>query len=166
MNIAHIGNAILRLAIRQNLVSFPAQVPAFMKQRQSGDTQERIVQLYFVRGWPIRSICDRYRISKAMVQKMLSEWRIRAIAGGYIQDIHPEGVDTLAAELEVRHRESLVGLVNPQIYAGQIRPEMTGAELAELAELTEGVVDPSEISWPILPVPSRSDSPVSVAGGR
>jgi len=124
-----------------------------------------------VRGWPIRSICDRYRISKAMVQKMLSEWRMRAIAGGYIQDIHPEVIDVMAAELEVRHREALVGLLDTQfhqeqIHPNQFHPEMTGAEVAALAELAEAAMDSSKISWPILPGRARPDSPVSVAGGR
>ena len=92
MNISLIGNSALRIAIQRNLVSFPAQIPSFVK-RAGDDTQQRIAYLYFGRGWPVRNICARYGLGKAMVQRLVSEWRIRAIAGGYIQDIHPEDLD-------------------------------------------------------------------------
>jgi transposase-like protein len=88
MTLALLGNTLLRTAITRNLVSFPAQIRPFMK-RSSGDLQERIVQLYFVRGWTVRSICDRYGLSKAMAHKLLAEWRIRAVESGYIQEIEP-----------------------------------------------------------------------------
>jgi hypothetical protein len=88
MTLALMGNTLLRTAITRNLVSFPAQVTSFMK-RSSGDLQERIVQLYFVRGWSVRSICDRYGLSKAMAHKLLAEWRIRAVESGFIQEIEP-----------------------------------------------------------------------------
>src|SRR5580658_10141069 len=92
MNISLIGNSALRIAIQRNLVSFPAQIPSFVK-RPGDDTQQRIAYLYFGRGWPVRSICARYGLGKAMVQRLVSEWRIRAVAAGYIQDIHPEDLD-------------------------------------------------------------------------
>jgi transposase-like protein len=88
MTLALLGNTLLRTAITRNLVSFPAQVRSFMK-RSSGDLQERIVQLYFVRGWSVRKICERYGLSKAMAHKLLAEWRIRAVESGYIQEIEP-----------------------------------------------------------------------------
>jgi hypothetical protein len=94
MDISLIGNSALRLAIQRNLVSFPAQIPGFMK-RPGDDTQLRIATLYFSRGWPIRNICARYSLGKPMVQRLVSEWRIRAVAAGFIQDIHPEDLDTL-----------------------------------------------------------------------
>jgi hypothetical protein len=94
MNISLIGNSALRIAIQRNLVSFPSQIPAFMK-RPGDDSQQRIAHLYFARGWPIRDICTRYGLGKAMVQRLVSEWRIRAVAAGYIQDIHPEDLDLL-----------------------------------------------------------------------
>jgi hypothetical protein len=94
MNIALMGNSALRMAIQRNLVSFPSQIPIFMK-RPGGDIQERIAQLYFERGWKVRNICERYGLSKAMVQKLLWGWRIRAVAAGFIQDIHPEDLDAL-----------------------------------------------------------------------
>jgi DNA-binding transcriptional regulator LsrR (DeoR family) len=94
MDISLIGNSALRVAIQRNLVSFPSQIPAFMK-RPGGDASERMAHLYFGLGWTVRSICERYGLSKAMVQKMISEWRVRAVAAGYIQDIHPEELDSL-----------------------------------------------------------------------
>jgi len=94
MNISLIGNSALRIAIQRNLVSFPSQIPAFMK-RPGDDTQQRIAHLYFSRGWPIRNICNRYGLGKPMVQRLVSEWRIRAVAAGFIQDIHPEDLDVL-----------------------------------------------------------------------
>lgn len=94
MDISLIGNSALRIAIQRNLVSFPSQIPAFMK-RPGDDTQQRIAHLYFSRGWPVRNICARYGLSKAMVQRLVSEWRIRAVGAGYIQDIHPEDLNVL-----------------------------------------------------------------------
>ena len=94
MDISLISNSALRIAIQRNLVSFPSQIPALMK-RPGGDTQERMAQLYFALGWTVRSLCERYRLSKAMVQKLLSEWRVRAIGAGYIQDIHPDELEFL-----------------------------------------------------------------------
>ena len=94
MDLALVGNTALRAAIRRNLVSFPSQIPPFMKR---GETQERIVQLYFVRGWRMKLIGERYGLSKSAVRKLLSEWRVRAIAAGYIQDIHPDVLLELAS---------------------------------------------------------------------
>jgi DNA-binding transcriptional regulator LsrR (DeoR family) len=108
MNISLIGNSALRIAIQRNLVSFPSQMPAFMK-RPGDDTQQRIAHLYFARGWPVRHICARYGLSKAMVQRLVSEWRIRAVAAGYIQDIHPEDLDML---LQVRDEAELADSTN------------------------------------------------------
>lgn len=97
MTLALLGNALLRTAITRNLVTFPAQIQPFMK-RTLGDMQERIVQLYFVRGWSVRNICDRYGMSKAMVHKLLAEWRIRAVESGYIQEIEPDCLAALEAD--------------------------------------------------------------------
>jgi Homeodomain-like domain len=94
MDISLIGNSALRIAIQRNLVSFPSQIPAFMK-RPGDDTQQRIAHLYFSRGWPVRRICTRYSLNKATVQRLISEWRIRAVGSGFIQDIHPEDLDVL-----------------------------------------------------------------------
>jgi len=102
MDLTLIGNTGLRSAIQRNLVSFPSQIPAFMKR---GDVQERIVQLYFVRRWPINAICSRYGLGRSTVRKLLSDWRIRAIAAGYIQEIHPEVVADLAIDADIRRQE-------------------------------------------------------------
>jgi phosphoribosylformylglycinamidine (FGAM) synthase-like enzyme len=103
MNVALFGNSVLRSAIQRNLVSFPSQIPAFVKY---GDMQERVVQLYFVRGWQMRKICDRYRLSKSTVGKLISEWKIRAVAAGYIQEIHTEALAALASEKDVDQNEA------------------------------------------------------------
>lgn len=97
MTLALLGNTLLRTAITRNLVTFPAQIQPLMK-RSTGDLQERIVQLYFVRGWTVRRICDRYGLSKAMTHKLLAEWRIRAVESGYIQEIVPGTLEGLIEE--------------------------------------------------------------------
>jgi hypothetical protein len=101
MRLALLGNTLLRTAITHNIVSFPAQIPPLMR-RGSGDLQERIVQLFFVRGWPVRNICERYGISRAMVHKLLMEWRIRAVESGCIQEIEPGALDGLLQEAPAR----------------------------------------------------------------
>ncbi len=99
MKLMLIGNTLLRAAITRNLVSFPAQIRPFQK-RDAGDIQWRIVQLYFVRGWTVRRICERYCLSKAMAHKLLREWRIRAIESGCIQEIEPGGLVALVPETQ------------------------------------------------------------------
>jgi len=90
-----LGNRQLRAAIQRNLVSFPAQLTPLTK-RASGDLQERIVQLYFVHRWSVRNLCLRYSLDKAAVQHQLSEWKRRAIAAGYLQEICPECLEEIA----------------------------------------------------------------------
>src|ERR1700722_2178036 len=91
MNISLIGNSTLRIAIQRNLVSFPSQMPC-LRSRTDGNRQERIAHLYFVQSWTQRQICSRYGLSRGTVRNLVSEWRIRAVAGGYIQDIEPESL--------------------------------------------------------------------------
>jgi transposase-like protein len=112
MTLALLGNTLLRTAITRNLVSFPAQIRPFMK-RGSGDLQERIVQLYFVRGWTVRAICDRYGLSKAMAHKLLAEWRIRAVESGYIQEIEPGTLAGLVEETNAGGSQSGVPMFVP-----------------------------------------------------
>jgi hypothetical protein len=102
MDLALVGNTMLRAAVQLNLVSFPSQIPAFVKR---GDARVRIVQLYFVRRWTVRAICERYGLSKATVQKLLTEWRIRAVSAGYIQEIHPKALAMFATEEAVNLQE-------------------------------------------------------------
>jgi transposase-like protein len=86
--LAFLRNAVLRNAITRNLVSFPSQIRPFAK-RTVADLQVRIVQLYFIGGWSVRRIGDRYNIRKDTVHQLLAQWRIRAIESGYIQEIEP-----------------------------------------------------------------------------
>ncbi len=146
MNIALIGNTVLRSAIQLNLVSFPSQVPPLMR-RQSGDIPERVAQLYFLRGWSIRSIGQRYRLSKAMVQKLLSEWRMRAVAAGYIQDIHPDDIETLSRA----HAE----------YAQQLNLD---EEPAWDNAVSKQTFDSLEPVWAFAPPPDGNHA-ISVKGG-
>jgi hypothetical protein len=90
MNLEEIGSRALRAAIQENRVSFPAQAPVFRKHSRS-DVQWRISVLYFVRGWSIRALSDRYSICNARVQQILSSWRKYAVSASYIQEIPPEG---------------------------------------------------------------------------
>ena len=98
------GNTVLRSAIERNLVTFPAQTPTFMKRR-AGQIQQRAVQLYFVRGWTVRKICNRYGLTKKIVQDLLSDWRVRAISAGLIQEIETEGLYQLVLEHESNERD-------------------------------------------------------------
>src|SRR5580693_7613379 len=116
MTLALLGNTLLRTAITRNLVTFPAQIQPFMK-RTAGDLPERIVQLYFVRGWSVRNICERYGMSKAMVHKVLAEWRIRAIESGYIQEVEPNCLAALEPEMNAVSLEATDGIVPAVIEA-------------------------------------------------
>lgn len=126
MDISLIGNSALRIAIQRNLVSFPSQIPAIVKRpedkRPEDDTQQRIAHLYFARGWPVRDICARYSLSKAMVQRLVSEWRIRAVSAGYIQDIHPEDLDALIHIKDETDWSHPAGGDKPQPRAAQLPP--------------------------------------------
>jgi len=89
----HSGSAVLRRAVRRNIVSFPSQIPVFLK-RPPADVQWRIVLLYFVRGWTSARIGERFDVSKHQVRKILEAWSVRALALGYIQVIDPEAFAT------------------------------------------------------------------------
>jgi hypothetical protein len=89
---ALLGNRALRIAIRRNLVSFPSQAPIFGRFPRR-ETQWRIAVLYFIRGWTTRQIADRYGLSRERCGQILSEWRMRAMSMGYVQDVTPDGLD-------------------------------------------------------------------------
>jgi len=76
----------LRHAVRNNLVSFPSQVPVF-ERHDRPDLQRRIVQLYFFFGWSCATIAARYGMLRQRVGQVLSTWRRRALETGYIQYI-------------------------------------------------------------------------------
>jgi hypothetical protein len=139
-------NKVLRSAIERNLVSFPAQIPVFAKAH-SGDMQTRIVQLYFLGGWTIRRIATRYNLTGEMVRKSLTDWRVRAISSGYIQEIGPEvlpalvstsdtpedfddeAADQVLSEQPVRRLPQVVAIQAPQV---RERTNVLGMLLEEL----------------------------------
>jgi hypothetical protein len=85
----HPGSGILRRAIRMNIVSFPSQIPSFPKGSQA-DMQWRMVLLFFVRGWSVAKIAERFQVPRHRVWKLLNEWSVRAMAQGHVQVIDPE----------------------------------------------------------------------------
>lgn len=91
-DLALFGNRTLQFLVRSNLVCFPAQAPVF-GQKSRRDLQWRLAVLYFIRGWSTRSIADRYGLTRERCGQIISDWRIRAVALGYIQDVAPEGTD-------------------------------------------------------------------------
>lgn len=82
-------NRMLRQAIRQNLVSFPAQVPVFERQSRP-DLQHKVVTLYFVCGWTMDQVAEHYGLARQRIGQILTAWRIRATKEGYIQEIEGE----------------------------------------------------------------------------
>lgn len=86
VQIDHLSLHDLREAIRSNRVSFPAQVPIFLKHDRP-DLQRKMVQLYFILGWSCGSIANRYGMLRQRVQQILNTWKHRAVQMGYIQDI-------------------------------------------------------------------------------
>jgi hypothetical protein len=86
---ASFSNSLLRQAIKSNAVSFPSQTPCFAGNH-GGGLHWRIAQLYFVRGWSVGRICLRHGLSRQMVRNILNQWRLRAVAAGFVQEIQPE----------------------------------------------------------------------------
>jgi hypothetical protein len=118
---------------------------------KDADRLERVVQLYFVRGWSVRNICLRYQMTKPMVQKLISEWRIRAVSAGYIQEIDSENLQALARAYEQRTREAPDGAPSH---------DATGRE-----EFTEEftIGSPAPV-WTPAAIPAQ-DAPRMAAGG-
>ena len=85
----HSGSAVLRRALRRNVVSFPSQIPVFLKQPPA-DMQWRMVLLYFIRGWSSVKIAARFNVPTHWIRKSLNEWSVRALALGFVQVIDPE----------------------------------------------------------------------------
>jgi hypothetical protein len=78
----------LRKAVRGNRVSFPSQVPLFVRNA-SADVQRRAVQLYFLCGWSCRKIAKRYGYSGFYIWQIVSDWKRHAVSLGYLQAIPP-----------------------------------------------------------------------------
>lgn len=91
-DLALLGNRTLQTLIRGNFVCFPSQAPVF-GQKSRRDLQWRLAVLYFVRGWSTRLIADRYGLTRERCGQIISDWKIRAVALGYLQDVAPEGTD-------------------------------------------------------------------------
>jgi hypothetical protein len=89
----HSGSAVLRRALRRNIVSFPSQIPVFLKQPPA-DMQWRMVLLYFIRGWSSVKIAARFNVPTHWIRKSLNEWSVRALALGFVQVIDPEAFAT------------------------------------------------------------------------
>ena len=83
------GSAVLRRAVRRNIVSFPSQIQAFLR-RPAADMQCRVVLLFFVRGWTSIQIAMRFNVPKHVIRGILNDWSVRALALGYIQVIDAE----------------------------------------------------------------------------
>jgi hypothetical protein len=88
-SVPDLENCMLQQAVRENLVSFPSQVPVFERQSRP-DLQPRLVILYFVRGWTMDAIAERYGLGRQRIGQILTAWRIRATKEGYIQEIDSE----------------------------------------------------------------------------
>ena len=97
MDLALLGNRALQMAIRRNLVCFPSQAPVFGKLPRR-DVQWRLAVLYFIRGWSTREIARRYGLTRERCGQIISDWRVRAINMGYIQDVTPNGLDEAVLE--------------------------------------------------------------------
>ena len=152
-------NKILRQAVQENLVSFPAQVPVFEK-RSRPDLQQKIVVLYFVLGWTMDDIAKRYGLGRQRMGQILTAWRVRAVKEGYVQAIEPEHPLFQKGPLDptTQHAELVVdgaSRVPPVPIAAEILgepeaegtqpaadvPELRGANLEEELQAIIGVLD-------------------------
>jgi hypothetical protein len=81
------GNRVVRAGIRNNLITFPSEVPVFKKTTRP-DLQAKIAVLYFIRGWSTSQIGERYGIGRQRVAQIVTKWRVRAVRHGYVQLIN------------------------------------------------------------------------------
>ncbi len=93
----HPGNAALRRAVQDNVVSFPSQVPVLSRSARP-DMQWRIVTLYVVRGWPVTRIAARYGLPAWRISQVIHDWSVRAFAAGHIQVIDLERFSALTGQ--------------------------------------------------------------------
>ncbi len=100
MDLVLLGNRALQMAIRRNLVCFPSQAPVFGKLPRR-DLQWRLAVLYFIRGWSTREIARRYGLTRERCGQIISDWRVRAVNMGYIQDVTPNGAEEKLIEMFV-----------------------------------------------------------------
>jgi hypothetical protein len=125
-------NRALRRAVRENLVSFPSQVPVFGKQSRP-DLQPKLVMLYFVFGWTMDDIAMRYGLGRQRMGQILTAWRIRAVKEGYIQAIEPEQPLFQRVRLEEASRSSEAPVrASPVIACGpKTGPSLRASEVDE-----------------------------------
>jgi len=123
----HPGNAVLRRAVSENVVSFPSQIPVLSKQSRP-DVQCRAVMLYFVRGWTMSRIGARYGLPDFRVSQILNEWAVRAFALGFIQVIDSERFEAFAE----RPSRALLKMPFSEIAATPI-PERPSAAFSPVA---------------------------------
>ena len=76
----------LRVAIHNNEVSFPSQVPRFDCQSRP-DIQWRLAELYFIHNWTCPELGERYGVTMERVRQLIFNWVQRAIVLGYVQEI-------------------------------------------------------------------------------
>jgi hypothetical protein len=141
--IALLGNKMLQSAVRENLVSFPSQIPVF--PNPGGDLQARMAQLYFTCGWTIARLRERYHTTGETVRRNLTEWRVRAVSSGYIEEIGPECV--LPHDTEESSGTALQ-LIHPRIVSLSATNPRTSDDVALLLleEIQSGVSASSP--WP------------------
>src|SRR5580658_1455284 len=144
MNRVHIDleNRILRQAVQENLVSFPSQVPVFGKQSRP-DLQQKLVLLYFVRGWTMDDIAQRYGLGRQRMGQILTAWRMRAVKEGYIQAIEPAHplfqrvrLEQTSQSTEMPVRASPVTVRMPKT-----APAVHTSEVRELPTATSGATE-------------------------
>ena len=82
----------LRKAIRGNRVSFPSQVPLFVRSAPA-NVQRHAIQLYFLRGWNCGKIARRYGYSRFYIWRIVNQWKQRAVSLGYLHPIPPALAD-------------------------------------------------------------------------
>jgi len=141
-------NRVLRETVRENLVSFPSQVPVFEKQSRP-DLQQKIVVLYFIRGWKMDDIARRCGFGRQRVGQILTAWRIRAVKEGYLQAIEPEHPLFQRVRLEVpktapgpiaEDKSGGLETEGPQLVATGVT-ELRGSNLEEKLQAIVGVLD-------------------------
>jgi hypothetical protein len=161
MNRVHIDleNKVLRQAVQENLVSFPSQVPVFGKQSRP-DLQQRLVLLYFVRGWTMDDLARRYGLGRQRMGQILTAWRIRAVKEGFIQAIEPAHAvfqrvrleeTSQSSEMPVRASPAVARAlktgpvhtseVDEPPLAMPVATELRGSNLAEQLHTIVGILD-------------------------
>ena len=89
----------LRKAIRANRVSFPSQIPLFVRSAPA-TVQRHAIQLYFLRGWNCGKIARRYGYSRFYIWRIVNQWKQRAVSLGYLHPIPPGALADLKKALD------------------------------------------------------------------